>query len=106
MCLFSFLFRNIISCLDDLGFLAKQKSLTDKRSPVLADQGHYLIHIIFNWLKQTDLIVKSHHFLNFYFEILILYEVTKPGTVAIFYFLFSFFLYSSNFEGWRSEFEN
>ena len=63
--------------MDDLGFLIEEKSLTDKRHPVLTDQGQYLIHIIFNRCKKTDLIVNSHHFLNFYFEILILYQVTS-----------------------------
>lgn len=53
MYLFSFLFREILSHLDDLGFLIKQKSLTDKRFPVLTDQGNYLIHRIFKQLKQT-----------------------------------------------------
>ena len=49
-------------------------------------------HKIFKWLKQTGLIINSHHFLNFCFETVILYQVSKPVDITIFHFLFSFFL--------------
>ena len=51
---------------------------------------HTHTHAIFKWLKQTGLIVNSHHFLNFCFDTVILYQVTKPVDVTIFHFLSSF----------------